>query len=279
MTPEEAIRDLPPELVERFRDRFAPDRVPAGRFADDNDVVLFVHIPKTAGMSVGKALNGAFDVFHGVAWDRIGPAFRDATRTACYQRTLSPRRQVIMGHFGAPEIRIWERHRLPVKAAAIVREPVARFASNYNYNCSPRHPDHENFRRRFPTMDAYAEALPYDFQLSRLVGIVWSFEHALERLMEWYSFLGVTERLSASLDHFGRSHGLGGLAEYRINVSERPTDPDAVPPQVRRIVLEKSRNDLRLHALLSDLFGGDGAGAAEGDAAAAPEAATGGAGR
>lgn len=248
MTPE-------PQPLAAFRARFDPRVVPEGAYRAESDVVLFVHIPKTAGMSVGRALREAFDVFHPIEWSNIPASFRNRTRDALYLRTDGrPRRQVIMGHFGWPEIQFWRNQELPIKAASIIRDPVARFVSNFNYNRSEAHPAHKAFSERFPTLDSYVEQLPRDMQLNMLIGAFWSFDHALELLAKYYSFIGATERLGPSLEHFARSHGLGArLPEHRENVGARPAEEEDVPPSVRERVLERSRNDLRLHQLVLGL--------------------------
>ena len=246
-----------PQSLAAFRARFDPAETPAGAHEDAADVVLFVHIPKTAGMSVGRALRERFDVFHPIDWANIPASFRARTRDALYLRTDErPRRQVIMGHFGWPEIQFWRNQELPLKAASIIRDPVARFVSNFNYNRSEAHPAHQAFRERFPDLQSYVGQLPRDMQLNMLIGAFWSFDHALELQTTYYSFLGATERLGPSLEHFSRSHGLsGGLTEHRENVGARPVEEaPEIPASVRDAVLERSRNDLRLHELVLSLY-------------------------
>lgn len=245
-----------PHPFAAFRARFDPAVVPDGAYEDDGDVVLFVHIPKTAGMSVGRALRDAFDVFHPINWANIPASFRDRTKEALYLRTDGqPRRQVIMGHFGWPEMQFWRNQELPIKAASIIRDPVARIVSNYNYNLSEAHPAHQAFGERFPTLEAYVDSVPNDMQLNMLIGAFWSFDHALELLAKYYSFLGATERLGPSLNHFARSHGLGArLDEHRENVGAKPAEEEDIPSSVRDRVLERSRNDLRLHEMVLRLY-------------------------
>lgn len=241
------------QVMNRFVQRFSPDHVAAGQFAEEADIVLFIHIPKTAGMSVGRSLQHSFDIFHGVEWSDIQKSFRRQTREACYRQTQMPGRQVIMGHFGWQEMQIWRMNEMPMKCASILREPVARFVSNYNYNCSDAHPDNENFRKRFPTMMDFARGQPYDFQVSQMTGTNASFENLLEKLVHHYTFLGITEKLSASLKHLAVSHGLPAPTEFRENVGK--IRPDAGPdPEVVDIIEKKNANDRRLHSLLSRLY-------------------------
>lgn len=237
-----------------FENRFNPAKVASGEFADDNDVVLFTHIPKTAGMSVGKALQKSFDKFYPVSWQNTAKSFRHQTRQALYERTGTPMRRVLMGHFGWSDINFWKTHDMPVKAASIIRDPLARVVSNYNYNCSEKHPANAQFKERFPTLEEYVEDLSYDFQLHMMIGVFYSFDHALEKLTSYYSFIGVTEHLGASLAHFGASHNLDGLKEHRENQGTAPVQDNQVSDEVREIVQAKSRNDQRLFEVLQSYY-------------------------
>jgi hypothetical protein len=241
-----------------FLQHFASDQVSAGEHYDANDITLFMHIPKTAGMSVGKALQSAFDIFHPVSWENVGRSFRNKTRIALQNRMANPPvRQVLMGHFSWAEVMVWKNHELPIKCATIIRDPLDRFVSNYRYNCSAKHPHSEQFRTRFPNMEDYAQNLPHDYQMNLMLGMFYSFDHALEKLVRYYSFLGVTEYLDQSLEHYRQSHGLPQMVMHRENTADsRPkTDQgEEIPDSVVNLVRNKSHNDMRLHQLICQSF-------------------------
>lgn len=245
-----------PAVMDAFLDRFSPRRVLPDQFKSDSDVVLFLHIPKTAGISVGKTLRGAFDEFRGVDWKEVTPTFRHQMRLALYMQTQEKKRQVIMGHYGWAELMIWKSHDLPMKCATVLRDPLARMVSNYNYSCSDAHPDHVSFKERFPTLMSFVQAVPIDMQLSLAIGFIDSFETALQKFIKHYSFLGVTEHLGKSLAHLGRSHGLPNLTEHRENVGKIKPDPD-LPADVRHRIETRSYNDRKMHRLLMQIYSGD----------------------
>lgn len=248
-------QDISPALLERFAERFHPARVKPNTFKDDNDIVLFVHLPKTAGMSVGKSLQDAFDKFHGVAWQDVGKSFRQLTQQACYFRSHTKSRQVLMGHYGWNEVSLWKDAEMPIKCATVIRDPVARVISNYNYNCSAKHPTNAQFKARHPTIESFVLSQPNDFQLTKMIGMFYSLENAMEKLVKYYTYIGVTEQLSASLDHFSLSHGLPSLQEHQINVAVGGEMAAAdVPPALRAMIEERNYNDMRLHALLMSYF-------------------------
>lgn len=243
-------------LMDAFLNRFSPHRTVPDQFKADSDVVLFVHIPKTAGISVGKTLQDAFDEFRGVDWKEVTPTFRHQVRMALYLQTQEKKRQVIMGHYGWAELLVWKSHELPMKCATVMRDPVARMVSNYNYNCSDAHPEHVTFKERYPTLKAFVQAVPIDMQMSLAIGYIDSFETALEKFIRHYSFLGVTEHLGRSLAHLGRSHGLPKLTEYRENVGKIRPEP-ALPADVLQRIESRSYNDRKMHRLLMRMYGAD----------------------
>lgn len=241
------------KVMRAFIERFAPQYVAAGQLAEGADTMLFVHIPKTAGMSVGKSFRLIFDNFYGVQWDDIGLSFRRATRQAAYKQSHTAGRQVIMGHFGWPELMMWRNHEMTLKCGTIFREPTARFVSNYKYNCSNVHPGRDAFVKRFPTLESYVDQEVIDVQLTQAIGIISSFEEALVKLTKYYTFLGVTERLAASLDHLSNSHGLRKAPVHRENVGAQIDAP--ISAKILARVREHSHNDMKLHRLLITLYG------------------------
>lgn len=245
--------DVPHALMERFVNRFSPKLVAPDSFRADADTMLFVHIPKTAGMSVGRSFQETFDIFRGVHWQDVVKSFRNQTREAIYLQSQGRARQVIMGHYGWPELQVWRNHEMPMKCGTILRDPVARTISNYHYNCSAAHPDNEGFRNRFPTLDAYVQQIPYDVQVTQALGMVCSFENVLTKLINHYTFLGVTERLSASLAHLARSHGLPKPQEFRENIGKASEDEAPSADLIKRIEA-RCHNDRKLHSLLMRLY-------------------------
>lgn len=235
-----------------FVDKFAPCRIAEDKYNDHSNIMLFVHIPKTAGVSVGKSFQEAFDTFHGVAWDKIAQSFRESTQRAILEQSRSDVRQVIMGHFGWPELRIWLNHEMDMKCGTVFREPVARLISNYQYNISDKHPSREQFVSKFPTFESYARSVGPDIQLLQALGMSSSFQNILEKLTGHYTFLGTTERLSAALDHLVRSHGLRPMKEHKKNVGK--AEKLVLEKQLQEIVLRKSVNDTAIHELVTKLY-------------------------
>ena len=241
-----------PAVMAEFVHRFCPVVVEKNQFRASSDTMLFVHIPKTAGMSVGKAMQQAFDHFHGVEWNNIGPSFRKLARQAAYLQSKGNIRQVIMGHYGWNELQVWRNQELAIKSGTILRDPVQRMISNFNYNSSDAHPAHQDFIKRYPTIEAYINRTGFDVQLTQAIGFVSSFDDVLAKLTRYYTFIGVTERLGQSLTFLSRSHGLPPIKEYHTNVGTKPASQ--LPDVVRELILDRNHNDTKIHALMLRLY-------------------------
>jgi hypothetical protein len=244
--------DATPAVMAEFVHRFYPAAVVTNQFQASSDTMLFVHIPKTAGMSVGKAMQQAFDQFHGVEWNNITSSFRKLARHAAYLQSKGNIRQIIMGHYGWNELQIWRNQELPIKSATILRDPVQRMVSNFNYNSSEAHPAQKEFVKRYPTIESYVKSTGLDVQLTQAIGFVSSFDDVLGKLTRYYTFIGVTERLGQSLTFLSRSHGLPPIKEYHTNVGTKPADQ--LPDTVRQLILDRNHNDTKIHALMLRLY-------------------------
>lgn len=240
------------DVMAKFVARFSPGAIADNRFAAASDTMLFVHIPKTAGMSVGKAMQTVFDRFHGVEWNNTGPSFRKLARVAAYDQSRGHLRQVIMGHYGWTELQYWRNQDLPIKSGTILRDPIQRMVSNFNYNSSEAHPAHQQFVAKYPTITAYINNTAFDVQLTQAIGLVSSFDDVLTKLTLNYTFLGLTEHLGQSLRLLSRSHGLPKFEEHRTNVGTKPAEE--LPPAVSNLILERNHNDAKIHALLMRLY-------------------------
>ena len=241
-------------IVDQFHARFSPKAVKPDAYYDKNDVILFHHIPKAAGTSVGAGIKKVVDSFRTIQWDDVHNGFVRASNDAIYARTEKNMRQVIMGHYNAQNVQFWRNNRLPIKAASIIRDPYERFVSQYNYNCSPKHPAHQTFMERFPTMMSFAKSTQTDFQLRYLLGPTFDLDDALKRLCTDFTFIGCVEHLDASLEHFSKSHGLEPIPTFSLNTGVVKTSEVEVDEEIRALILSKNRNDLKFHKLVLELY-------------------------
>jgi hypothetical protein len=167
--------------------------------------VLFVHIPKNAGMSVSKILYGE-QLFH--------PTVR-------YYKRVAP--DVVRD---LPSFAIW-------------RDPVARFVSAYRFARNGGAPDARlarAFRAQYGAFASLDDALDHVESAPSLYDTDHIFRPQFWYVADWGGRIAVDQLcLIEDLDKTVAAAGLPGLAEIaRINLSP-PLDGEVSPDQLRRL--------------------------------------------
>jgi hypothetical protein len=140
-----------------------------------------------------------------------------------------------------------------VQFASFIRNPADRLFSDYVAQSSPENPDQGAFLAAFPTFEAYVEDAPENPQLAQLVGKTGNVSEMLERLVSTYSFLGVSEHVSASLEHFRRSHNLPALSD----MPERAAGQAArLTPALRSQICKRHMGDWLMFSLVEPAMAG-----------------------
>jgi hypothetical protein len=141
---------------EQFQDYF-------GGLLGGNALWLFCHVPKTAGSSLNgellPLLKPAFHIFIDYAEVDAKPyaeLFDDAVGRFIDAAHLR-RYRYATGHILAEHVERIASEVANVRPITLLRDPVARFVSDYRYQRSPMHPGHEAFSAQFPTIEPYLE--------------------------------------------------------------------------------------------------------------------------
>ncbi len=124
-----------------------------GTAHQDDPLWVFVHVPKTAGSSLNGELQPILSPNYHIYIDYAGLDPSEAAQSyeqlfdnavdRFIQAAQARRYRFCTGHINAPQLlRIKET--LPnVRPVTLLREPVARYVSDYRYQCSSMHPFNE----------------------------------------------------------------------------------------------------------------------------------------
>jgi hypothetical protein len=213
-----------------LRRRLAPD-----------EVLLFLHIPKTAGSSLTTDLNRLLPPYLNLAPDYADTARPIEEREQeMLARFLSLAQAGALrsasGHYTYRRIRNLLRGapQPPAFAPAYVsmlREPVTRVVSDYAYMTSPAHPDHAAAKERFPTLENYVEHPNARDKMARflLARPDMPEEEIPAFLDRTYHFLGTVEDYAMSSFLLFALAGLRHVSTARTNVAPAgPTRLDAL---------------------------------------------------
>lgn len=117
---------------------------------EGNYQLAHIHIPKTAGVAVQSVLKDYFAPFTHLPWNDGASHWRSLTEGKGFDG------QMVTGHirFGDLKYDGFIETR-PIYCTAVIREPLKRVVSLYNYNRSVKHPRHERFAQKFPTLNEF----------------------------------------------------------------------------------------------------------------------------
>ncbi|MAM63705.1 hypothetical protein [Maritimibacter sp. UBA3975] len=252
---EATLSALPAGLADRVLARFDPGRVIPGSYEQERDILFFINVPMTAGGAVVGALKDVFDRTRS-----FGSGALKGDLKAEWQAALDAReaaggrlRQALAGPFRFKRLSEMVTGASEVQFASFIRNPADRLFSDYVAQSSPDNPDHAAFLEEFPTFEAYVDGAPENPQLAQLVGMTGNVSEMLERLVSTYSFVGVSEHVSASVEHFRRSHNLPTLSD----ISEAAMDQAArLSPALRSRICKRHMGDWVLFTLLEPAMAG-----------------------
>ena len=212
--------------------------------------LVHVHIPKTAGMAFSNVLKSRIGSNKHLRWDEGAAHWKELTAERRVPRFTT-------GHIRMHEV-FYSRDLtlMPINLVTIVRKPIDRVVSNYNYGRSERHPNSDAFSERFGSLTDYVEKMTENgnFQ-SRWVSL--NYRHPsifFDILGRFHMGIAPLERIedyAAALQRVmapGRPHPmdrineLGTMAEGR-----RKATLDEVPSELLARFEEANALDTRLY--------------------------------
>ncbi len=169
---------------------------------------LFVHVPKTAGSSLNGELQPILKPGHHVFVDYTQldrRSFADLLDEAVDKFiTLAQvrRYRYCTGHLAARHVARIGAELQDVCPVTLLRDPVARFVSDYRYQCSDMHPGHEQFVADHPGIESYLD-LPGEW--NKIAGhlvpdhLRGDTQACVDHVAASYAFVGIQEAYALSL--------------------------------------------------------------------------------
>lgn len=209
----------------------------------NDQLLVFLHIQKTAGTSLRSFLSKQFD--ENQIW--FGRSYQ--------VKNLSNNKNVscIGGHF---QYGIHEELNRPYTYATMLREPVDRVLSYYYFikeksssgkSKNANKMDIEDFMEEYDTKLC-------NYQTRRIAGGKLDLELAKKHLLEEFSFVGLTERFKESLYLMKREYHFPNLEYNTRNITKKRSSKDELPEKTINFIKQKNELDIELYQFAKELF-------------------------
>jgi len=202
---------------------------------------VFVHVPKTAGTSLRGELARRLPPDANIAVD-----YTDTARS--FHDRMDDAVERFLDSAGAGQVRFASGHvlarhvariraRVPdVRFVTFLRDPVQRVVSDYRHQRSARHPVHEEFIARVPSLDAYLDlAAERNKMAQHLIApelLTGDPQACVEALLRDYAFIGVQEMYPISFRTLTALIDVPAWPQLRENVNTDDDSGRSVPPDL-----------------------------------------------
>jgi hypothetical protein len=185
---------------------------------DDDNLWLFVHVPKTAGTSFSHEMAREMPPYRNIHVDYENPDLPyEAQLQAAVDRFIDDARETAFrsasGHITAVHAQqIYEA--IPTaKLITFLRDPVARVISDYRYQRTPAHPPYQKFIEQFPTLEDYIEFPDARNKIFRFLvpNHRTPIADAVAQIEESFTFVGLVEMYPMSFNVTFRLFGLNPM--------------------------------------------------------------------
>jgi Sulfotransferase family len=221
--------------------------------------LIFLHIPKSAGTTVNRLIEGEYPLFQIFSVD---PFFSRWSRRHLW--SLPPERlkrfRIFKGHMPFGLHKILPQ---PVTYFAVFRDPIDRVISAFYFMRNyPLNPNYWRFRRLDWQLDDFVCNSPRDnVQTKMVAGAPYEepctteiFEEAKHNLRQHFSVVGLAERFEESLALMKLRYGWKLESYSSFNITRRRPSKQELPQTTLDLIAEKNSFDIALYQLASEIF-------------------------
>lgn len=230
----------------------------ASFFRNNGCLWVFHHIPKTAGSSLTRELSGTLAPYRNVfvrpsanpgADSRLDALMEEVEAFIAENETK--RYMSISGHLRQPHLKRIQEAVPSARVFTFLRDPAERLISDYRYAKTPRHPPHEEFARRYPTIEAYIEDPGSNNKMWRFVrrGNRPFSEEMLDNVFRRYAFFGLVNQLDTHFQFLTALTTFPRRPVAQVNVTVgQANNVVEISPALRSRIEKANEDDYALYA-------------------------------
>jgi len=232
----------------------------ARQFNRRGHMLVFHHIPKTAGSSLTRELSLTLPPYMNV---HVGPGgyqvdgAKADMMTAAVENFIAEepkfRFRSMSGHMRPAHLKM-VRDACPHAAFfTVLRDPVARVISDYRYCSTPKHPPYKSFIAKYPTIEAYLDDPQPQNKMWKLVGGREQAEDAITRVFSRYMFIGLVEDLTLHFEFLTALMGCPKTIATRANVTQaNDSNKVELTDELRSKIEAANMNDMAFYNAVQD---------------------------
>ncbi|MFK9094771.1 sulfotransferase family 2 domain-containing protein [Bacillus salipaludis] len=223
----------------------------------NNEVFIYVHIPKTGGQTLGKILDEQFQITEILKYKQpqtmegllSGASKEKASKVGCYVEHLENYLQQTPGgdvninciyghmHFGM--------HRYltkPYTYFTVLRDPIDRVVSHYYYFLGKGHFKKETTFEEFITTPKF-----FNFQTRYLAGGVPDLEAAKANMDSNFPIVGITEMFDETLFLMKKHFCWHNIVYTKKNVTAKRPSKEQISQEMMDLIVQHNEMDIQLY--------------------------------
>lgn len=191
-------------------------------------LILFHHIPKTAGSSLSVELSHHLSPYHNIEVDYTNPRLDYISdMNAAVENFISLHNSKpfnsASGHLLPHNVQRIREAVPDVRVFTFLRNPLERYISDYRYQCSKLHPPHTEFLAEYPSISHYLDnPISHNTMTKLMLGNIHNLtpKQILRSVQEKYDFIGIVERYEESFRLLSSKYWKEISPESKVRVAD-----------------------------------------------------------
>ncbi len=229
---------------------------------DEQNLWLFVHIPKTAGSSLSTEISRELTPYRNIHIDSNEKGVEYATQVQnAVNRFIADSGtrnfRSASGHINISHVNQIRGAVPAAKTFTFLRHPVKRLISDFRYQRTPLHPPYKEFIERFPTIESYVTSEMSQNRMYRTLvrDETVPLQEGLDQIANDFGFIGTLEMYPMSFNILFQLFGLDLMpGDHKRPTPETEHNAVEDTPELRNRILAVNALDMALYRHFAEML-------------------------